>query len=147
MKYDWLENNSSKNGTNIQILHLNNTQVKEIIAKSDTSNLLAVVVAIIVAVILIVTVVLIVVCMKRRRRKRRKQPSTMSTRNNLELANQNSVIYKGKINKPVTVRCSSSLELKQSVVYKADHGKMSVRIKDTNIQKAKNITKGNGTEV
>ncbi|KAH3869870.1 hypothetical protein DPMN_033043, partial [Dreissena polymorpha] len=147
MKYDWLENNSSKNGTNIQILHLNNTQVKEIIAKNDKSNLLVVVVPIIVAVILIVTVVIIVVCMKRRRRRRRKQPSSTSMRNNLELANQNSVIYKGKINKPVTVRCSSSHELKQSVVYKADHGKMSVRIKDTNIQKAKNITKGNGTEV
>jgi hypothetical protein len=33
------------------------------------------------------------------------------------------------------------------VIYKGDHGKTAVRVKDTNIQKNKNISKGNGTEV
>ncbi|XP_052791092.1 extracellular matrix organizing protein FRAS1-like isoform X2 [Mya arenaria] len=151
MKYDWLESNTSKNGTNIKVLNLNNTQVQEVIAKTDSEggiNLLTILLPIICAVIILLIIsCVIIIIIRKKRRKRHQRHVPVHRRNNLEPCPRNTVIYKGKPNNPITVRCSSSLELKQSVVYKGDHGKSAVRIKDTNIQKDKNISKNNGTEV
>lgn len=144
VKYDWLENNTSKNGTNIKVLHLNNTQVLKSEDTENSANLTPVLIPILIAVIIILTVILIFLIRHKRKRKRHK-PTPPKKRNNLELAQQNSVIFKG--NQNFSVRAGSSLELKESVIYKGDHGKTAVRVKDTNIQKNKNISKGNGTEV
>lgn len=144
VKYDWLESNRSKNGTNIISLHLNDTHVEKQVER-DHKNLIPIIL-LVVAVILVVTVICCILVVLRKRRKKRHKQNMPAKRNNLELAQQNSVIYKGKQMKPVSVRCSSAVELKESVVYKADHGKASVRVKDTNIQKDKNISK-HGTEV
>ncbi|XP_053388167.1 extracellular matrix organizing protein FRAS1-like isoform X2 [Mercenaria mercenaria] len=144
MKYDWLENNKSKNGTNIKVLHLNNTQVLQSTDTDHRENLTPVLLPVIIAVIIIVAVILFFLVRHKRKRKRHK-PQPPKKRNNLELAQQNSVIFKG--NQNFSVRAGSSLELKESVIYKGDHGKTAVRVKDTNIQKNKNISKGNGTEV
>jgi len=150
MKYDWMESNTSKNGTNIKVLHLNNTQVNQIIANNDdggTTNLSTILIPSLVAVIILIFVCCVILVLRKRRRKRHKPHVHIHRRNNLEPLQHESVIYKGNPNKPVTIRCGSSLELKQSMVVKGDQGKPSVRIKDTNIQKDKNIAKGNGTEV
>ena len=144
IKYDWLENNKSKNGTNIKVLHLNNTQVLEITDNVHSANLTPVLLPIIIAIIIIIAAVILLFLVRRKRRLKQHTPEP-PRRNNIELAQQNSVIFKG--NQNFSVRAGSSLELKDSVIYKGDHGKTAVRVKDTNIQKNKNISKGNGTEV
>jgi flagellar biosynthesis/type III secretory pathway M-ring protein FliF/YscJ len=145
MKYDWLENNTSKNGTNIKVLHLNNTQVLESTDNKQSNNLTPVLLPIIIVIIIIIAAVILFFLVRRKRRRKNHTPEPPKKRNNLELAQQNSVIFKG--NQNFSVRAGSSLELKESVIYKGDHGKTAVRVKDTNIQKNKNISKGNGTEV
>lgn len=147
MKYDWLENSTSKNGTNIQILHLNKTQILQTVSEeSESVNLTAVFIPIL-SVIVIAVVIVVILVRRKRRRKRYKHShhQPLKKRNNLELAQQNSVIYKGS--KYISVRTGPSLELKESVVFKGEPSKTAVRVKNTNIVTDKNIMKGNGTEV
>lgn len=143
VNYDWLESNKSQNGTNIIMLHLNETLLEKSVQAGGVKLFI-----ILPAVFVVITIIMVICCivLQKRRKRRGKQYSTPTKRNNLELAQQNSVIYKGKPNKPVSVRCSSNLELKESVIYRGEHGKTAVRVKDTNIQTDRNIAK-NGTEV
>ena len=145
VKYDWLKSNKSKNGTNIIILHLNETLAE--MSDQDASIKLYTILIPVILVIVIAVVCCVFIVMRKRRRKRGHKYSHPPKRNNLELAQQNSNIYKVQpLNKRVSVRCSSNLDLKESVVYRGEHGKSAVRVKNTNIQKDKNISK-NGTEV
>ena len=141
----WLESNSSKNGTNIKILRLNNTQIVSDFNKQgeqvDTAATIILPVVISVIVIIAVIVLLIILC--KRKRRKRKPPKKQS---NLELAKQNSVIYKGNRNNIVKLG-SSSIELKETSIHSSCQGKPFVRVKDNNIKTDKNISKGNGTEV
>ncbi|KAL4240400.1 Extracellular matrix protein fras1 [Mactra antiquata] len=145
MKYDWLQNNASKNGTNIQMLILNNTQTSlTVAANSEGVNLTAILLPIF-ALLLILVVMIIFLILRKRKRHKSHENQPLKKRNNIELAQQNSVMYKGS--KYISVRTGPSLEHNDSVVYKGKPSKPGVRIKNTNIIKDKNITKGNGTEV
>lgn len=138
--YDWMESNGSKNGTNIKVLHLNFSHIEPDISKSASFNSAAVVLPIVLVIVLVLGILVFFIILRKRRRKH-KVPAKI---NNLDVAQQNSFIYKGNQN---IVKCGSKdVELKNTTVYKGQRGKKpTVRVKDINLHSNKKDAPG--TEV
>ena len=139
--YDWIENNGSKNGTNIKVLHLNYSHIENIAGKSEESfNTTAVMLPVIIVIIVVVGILVLLFILRKRKRKR-KTPVKI---NNIDQAQQNSFIYRGNQN---IVKCGSKdVELKNTVIQKGQRGKKpTVRVKDVNLHSNRKDTPG--TEV
>ena len=138
--YDWIENNGSKNGTNIKVLHLNYSHIEDTTGYSEAVSSAAIVLPVIIVIIVIAGIIVFLFILRKRKRKR-KTPAKI---NNLDMAQQNSFIYKGNQN---VVKCGGkNVELKNTMIYKGQRGKKpTVRVKDTNLHSNRKDTPG--TEV
>ena len=139
--YDWIENNGSKNGTNIKVLNLNYSHIEHKVTQSAGFNATAVVLPVIIVIVLVIGIIIFLLIYRKRRRKH-KVPAKI---NNLDIAQQNSFIYKGNQN---IVKCGDKgIELKNTTVIKGNRGKKpTVRVKDINLHSNKKKD-APGTEV
>ncbi|KAL3876627.1 hypothetical protein ACJMK2_034445 [Sinanodonta woodiana] len=135
---DGIFERQNRNGTNIKVLHLNQTNLSSI-STSHTKQDIAlefILIPVIAVVLIIFAIVIFLILRKKRQKHKNSKPKK---RSNLEIAQQNSVIYKGKLR--------NSIELKNSTVVQTEKNrKPSVRVKDTNLNSNKK-KKENGTEV
>ena len=56
--YDWIENNGSKNGTNIKVLNLNYSQIEQKVTQSAGFNATAVVLPVIIVIVLVIGIII-----------------------------------------------------------------------------------------
>ncbi|KAL5018413.1 hypothetical protein ScPMuIL_004135 [Solemya velum] len=144
-KFPLFENKSKRNGTNMRQINLNIT-ASRIITDDESISHVVIIVPSVLGVLLITSVIIVVAIIRRRRKRKQTLPNR---RNNIEIAEQNSIKYKHRNNLCAEVKpLSTDKRIKNTVIHNSEKGKVPVvRIKDVNIHKVKKKDNISGTEV